>query len=160
MENYAQAPEEEKVIAVSSAESLNQSSNPNIAGQIVADKAAKNGSPTTNLTQVFLGLVFVVALIFAMAWLLKRVTYGSFSGGQHIKLMASMPLGTRERIALIEIGGKQILLGITSAQINTLHAFDEAVVDDVSSHELSEFGKKIKSIMSHSGIKSDQQKND
>ena len=156
--SYAQTEEEKNIIPVSGAESLTQSHN--MASRIVADKVTKNGSPVTNLSQVFLGLLFVIGLIFAMAWVLKRVSQGSFSGAQYIKLISSMPLGTRERIALIEVGGKQILLGITSAQINTLHTFDETVVDNESNQELSEFGKKMKNIMSNSRVKGDKPKND
>jgi flagellar protein FliO/FliZ len=119
-----------------------------IANQIAVNKSSQVVSPTTNLTQVFLGLIFVLGLVFALAWVLKKVGRGSFISGQHIKLLASMPLGTRERIALIEVGGKQLLLGVTSNNINTLHAFDEPVVDAVVNKELSEFGKKIKDIIS------------
>jgi Cu(I)/Ag(I) efflux system membrane fusion protein len=35
---------------------------------------------------------------------------------------------TRERIALVDVGGKQILIGVTPQAIRTLHVFDEPVV--------------------------------
>ena len=34
-----------------------------------------------------------------------------------------------ERIALVDVGGQQILLGITPSSIRTLHVFDEPVVE-------------------------------
>ena len=86
--SYAQTEEEKNIIPVSGAESLTQSHN--MASRIVADKVTKNGSPVTNLSQVFLGLLFVIGLIFAMAWVLKRVSQGSFSGAQYIKLISSV----------------------------------------------------------------------
>lgn len=111
-------------------------------------------SSTQHLTQVFVTLLLVVGLIFALAWLLKKLGNGSLVANSHIKLVANMPLGTRERIALIEVGGKQMLLGITAQQINHLHTFDDAVVDSGKSAENSEFGQKLKDIIAAGGKKS------
>ncbi|GAA5316919.1 MAG: flagellar biosynthetic protein FliO [Candidatus Pelagadaptatus aseana] len=107
-----------------------------------------------HIGQVVVALMFVVAMIFALAWFFKKMGHGSLVGSQHIKLVANMPLGTRERIALVEVGDKQLLLGITAHQINTLHSFDEPVVSSDDPKELSEFGKKIKEIIGSGGVKS------
>ena len=69
-----------------------------------------------------------------------------------MKIVAAMPLGTRERIVVIEVGGQQLLLGITATQINTLHVFSEPVVDTQSVTGQSEFGKKLMAILQQKSV--------
>jgi flagellar protein FliO/FliZ len=107
------------------------------------------------MMQVLLGLLFVLGLVFALAWLLKRVGQGSLVGGQQMKIVAAMPMGTRERIALVDVGGQHILLGITSTNINTLHVFPEPVDFSSDSDATgSEFSSKLKDILSKGVVKS------
>ena len=106
------------------------------------------------MVQVLLGLLFVVGLVFALAWLLKRVGQGSLVGSRQMKIVASLPLGTRERLALVEVGGQHILLGITPTSINTLHVFDEPVDLESTAEEGSDFATKLKDILNKGTVKS------
>ena len=45
-----------------------------------------------------------------------------------INVVATQALGPKERVVLIEVGGKQIVLGMTAQQVQTLHVFDNPVV--------------------------------
>lgn len=105
------------------------------------------------LLQVLLGLMFVLALVFASAWLLKRVGQGGLTGNSHMKIVATLPIGTRERIAVVDVGGQQLLLGITPTSINTLHAFDEPVISQDNSPGSSDFASKIREVMAKSMVK-------
>lgn len=98
------------------------------------------------LISLTLGLLAIVGLIFALAWLVKRMGQGSFVNNHHLKMLAVMPLGTRERLVIVQAGEQQLLLGITASQINTLHVFPEPVIkpDDKAQ---SDFGKKIFAIL-------------
>jgi flagellar protein FliO/FliZ len=62
-----------------------------------------------------------------LAWLFKKFGSGSLGLGGLIKVVAAMSLGGRDRIALISVGDKQLLLGISPGRIATLHVFDEPV---------------------------------
>ncbi|MEO4048370.1 flagellar biosynthetic protein FliO [Pseudomonas sp. CAU 1711] len=79
------------------------------------------------LVQLMLGLLLVVALIFALAWLLRRVQQIGPRGNQAIKLLASQPLGPRERLLLVQVGSEQILLGLSAGRITPLHVLKEPV---------------------------------
>lgn len=105
------------------------------------------------LVQVLLGLMFVLALVFAAAWLLKRVGQGTFTGSGHMNIVATLPMGTRERIVLVDVGGQQILLGITATTINTLHAFDEPVITRDDTSKPSDFASKIREVMAKGVVK-------
>lgn len=123
------------------------------------EEAAKRTTPMPNqgayMMQVLLGLLFVIGLVFALAWILKKVGQGNLVGGQQMKVVAAMPMGTRERIALVEVGGQHILLGVTATQINTLHVFDEPVdLNQPSEGGASDFSAKLKEILTKGAVKS------
>jgi flagellar protein FliO/FliZ len=90
---------------------------------------AFGSAPATGLAQVALSLLVVIAAIVACGWLYRR-TQGlrGGPGGGVFRVVASQPLGPRERIVVVEIGGKQLVLGLTASQVSTLHVFDEPVV--------------------------------
>ena len=66
--------------------------------------------------------------ILALAWLLKRLQSGAISGSAHLKVVASLPVGPRERVLLVDVAGTQVLLGVTAQQITALHRFRAQVV--------------------------------
>lgn len=100
-----------------------------------------------NLTNLVLGLGLIIGLIFALSWLVRRMGQGGLLTSNQMKIVAAMPLGTRERIVVIEVGGQQLLLGITATQINTLHVFSEPVIDSHQAAGQSEFGKKLMAVL-------------
>lgn len=93
-------------------------------------ESTRQGGPDTvgSLASLSLGLIAVIALIFGCAWLVKRMSGLSGMNSQAMKVVSVMNLGTRERIALLDVGGTQILVGITPSTIRTLHVFDEPVL--------------------------------
>lgn len=73
-------------------------------------------------------LIVVVAAILLCGWLWSRGQRLRGGAGGVFDIVASQALGPRERILVIEIAGRQLVLGMTASQINTLHVFDEPVV--------------------------------
>ncbi|MCY1287152.1 flagellar biosynthetic protein FliO [compost metagenome] len=93
-----------------------------------APSAAPAGSGmAAQLGQLAIGLLLVLGLIFVLAWLLRRVQQLGPRGGQVIKLVASQALGPRDRLVLVEVGGEQILLGISAGRIAPLHVLKDPV---------------------------------
>ena len=91
-----------------------------------APSAASQVSLTGQLAQLGIGLLLVVGLIFLMGYLMRRI--GPMAPqGQHIRLVSSFPLGPRDRLLLVDVGGTQMLLGTSPGRINTLHVFAEPV---------------------------------
>lgn len=134
-------------------ENLPAEANPPVATAPTAQKTIAPGSQVpkissgASLLNLALGLVLILLLIFALAWLARRMGQGGMLTNSHIKVMAAMPLGTRERLLVVDVGGQQLLLGITATQINTLHVFSEPVIDKNQAMGHSEFGKKLIAIL-------------
>ena len=86
----------------------------------------------TSVMQMALGLVFVLGVIFLLAWLMRRVT-GIQGSKQHIKIVSAINVGTRERAVLVEVAGEQLLLGVASGQVRLLHKIANPIVLNNSS---------------------------
>jgi flagellar protein FliO/FliZ len=73
-----------------------------------------------NLLQTILALVFVLALLAALAWFVKR--YGPRAGGgsAHLRVVGALSLGGRERIMVVEVGDQWIVVGASPGRINAL----------------------------------------
>ena len=101
-----------------------------------------------HLLNMTVGLLLITALIFGLAWLLRRFGQGGlFSQQKSIKIVAALALGTRERLVVVDVGAKQILLGVTAREINTLHVFDEPVIDAEQTPASSEFSRKLMAVL-------------
>ncbi|MDC0662161.1 flagellar biosynthetic protein FliO [Marinobacter sp. SS21] len=99
------------------------------------------------LTSLGLGLLFVIGMIFLCAWLVRRMSGLTGMNNQLMKVVSVMNLGARERIALIEVGDQQILVGITPSTIRTLHVFEEPVTDAEAAGS-SEFARRLQGMIS------------
>lgn len=81
------------------------------------------------LLETLLGLGLVLALIFVLARVLQRMQ-GSVGGGNSVmKVVSSLNIGTRERILLLKVADKHILVAATPQAVSPLHVFDEMPED-------------------------------
>jgi len=102
---------------------------------------------TGSYLQVILGLVFVVLLIFALAWLVRRMGRLQSVIGGSMKLLGGLSLGQRERAVLVQIGETQMLLGVAPGSVRTLHVFDEPVVSATASPKGGSFADKLNAVL-------------
>jgi len=103
--------------------------------QVVSDPFS-----ATAVAQLVLGLIFVIGLIFLLAWIAKR-TLNLTQNTRQIRMIAGLPLGARERVVLIEVGKEQMLLGVAPGRVNLLTRFEEPVVDSDSAQPV--FGQHL-----------------
>ncbi|MCP4429465.1 MAG: flagellar biosynthetic protein FliO [Gammaproteobacteria bacterium] len=92
------------------------------------------------------GLLAVVAIIFIVAWMLKRFNLTQQSQNGLIRVIAGLPLGTRDRIVLLQVGNEQILVGLSPGRIEKLHTLSAPVVDERKS-ETTPFASKVNELM-------------
>lgn len=99
---------------------------------------------TGSIMQMLFGLLLVVGLILLLAWLLKR-----FTGlqGQHraMQVVASLPLSAREKLVLVQVGDKQLLLGVAPGRVSRIESYDEPVIEPGS--PAGEFAMRLQQVM-------------
>ncbi|GAB58402.1 flagellar biosynthetic protein FliO [Rheinheimera nanhaiensis] len=107
------------------------------AVKTAASEMAKPGAlqsterPTAGigLGKMALSLLLVVAIVIALGWTFKKLTL-RLPGSKHIKIISSMPLGPKERLLVIEMQGKQRVLGVTAHSINLLFELENSLPEE------------------------------
>ncbi|MET4678161.1 flagellar biosynthetic protein FliO [Luteibacter sp. ME-Dv--P-043b] len=84
-----------------------------------------------DVIRVLVSLLGVVALIFFVGWMARRAQARVSPGGRKIRVIESMPVGIKEKVMLIEVGGTQLLVGASpTGGLRTLHVLATPVQDD------------------------------
>ncbi|NBX05209.1 MAG: flagellar biosynthetic protein FliO [Betaproteobacteria bacterium] len=73
-------------------------------------------------------LLLVLALLGGMLWLLKRVKamQEKNNGHRQMELIETLSVGVRQKIALVRVGTRQVLVGMTPGQFTALASWDAA----------------------------------
>ncbi|MDE1168400.1 MAG: flagellar biosynthetic protein FliO [Pseudomonas sp.] len=82
-------------------------------------------SPDSLLGLALLGktafaFALVVASILFCGWLAKRLGPQRVRPGQHLRLVSSTSLGQRERVVIVQVQDKWLVLGVTAQQVSAL----------------------------------------
>ena len=78
------------------------------------------------LIRTLLGLAVVLLLLFALAWAARRwslpglVARSNGDEADALKVVAQVSLGMKERLVLVEVDGKRVLLGVVPGRISRL----------------------------------------
>ena len=105
---------------------------------VAAGNAAPGFDEWGSLWQVAYALAFVLALIVGGSWLMRRL--GSFgnSTSRLMRIMGVLAVGSRERVVLVEVGGKQLLLGVAPGRVSTLHILEQSLVGQPSAQAVED----------------------
>lgn len=82
-------------------------------------------SEASNWPFVLLTLLGMIICILLIAWMVKRFSGLTGMGGRDLKIVSAIAVGTRERVAIVEVRGEQFLIGATPHNISLLHHFSE-----------------------------------
>ena len=94
------------------------------AGKLAAPVGQHAASTPSLFGAVFMLLV-VLGLIVGLGWLLKRLPGGQFRPAEGLKVVATLNVGAKERVVVVDVNGQQLLLGVTAGGISTLHQLPE-----------------------------------
>jgi flagellar protein FliO/FliZ len=97
-------------------------------------------------THVFLNLFAVIALMGLLFFLMKKFKLAKYASNKHIKIINIVPIGTKEKVILMEVNNTMLLLGATPNHIETLYVFNELMPTEESVEEKKDFA----ALMSHS----------
>lgn len=70
------------------------------------------------------GLALVVALIAGLAWVLRRLGGVPAAGRGPLQVLGGLSVGARERVVLLRVGDRQLLLGVAPGRVQTLQVLD------------------------------------
>lgn len=83
--------------------------------------------------QTVFGLVVVIGLVFACAWLARRFGLQPGSRSGLVKTIGGASLGGKERVAVVEIGDTWLVLGAAPGNVRLLHTMPAGSADATTS---------------------------
>jgi flagellar protein FliO/FliZ len=123
-------------------------------------EAAQGGWPISGgagmnaayLAQMLMGLVLVVAAILVLAFFMRRVGGMQSRLGSEFRVLGGISLGSRERMLLVQVGEKQLVVGVAPGRVQTLHVLDEPIrtegpVRGVDAQGDSPFARRLRSVL-------------
>ncbi len=75
-------------------------------------------------------LLFVIAIIIGMAWLLKRMRVPAFGQQKGLSVVRQLPVGTKERLMIVQAGEEQFLIGVTAHSIQMLSKLETPLTQE------------------------------
>jgi flagellar protein FliO/FliZ len=103
------------------------------AGQIVGESVPEFSKST--ISNGFFALALVLGLLFVCVWLLRKLNgRNGVSIAGKMRIVGGIALGMRERIVLLQVGTKQLVLAVTPGRIETLAVLEgeECLVQPVN----------------------------
>ena len=94
------------------------------------------------------GLILVVAVIFFLAWLVKRLNLAQHSQNGLLRIVAGLAVGTKDRIVLLQVGEEQILLGLSPGRIEKLHTLSDPISIEGNTSSTTPFAEKLNKLLS------------
>lgn len=71
-----------------------------------------------------IGLLIVLSVFFLCVWGIRKINGLSVSSAEKMRVVGGLSLGIREKIILLQVGKKQLVLGVTPGRIETLHVLE------------------------------------
>ncbi|MEJ2794219.1 flagellar biosynthetic protein FliO [Iodobacter sp. LRB] len=108
--------------------------------------AAAPSSSLMSIAQVTLALAFVIGLIVFSAWLVRRLSLLPMSNAQTLRVVSGVMVGSKERVVVVEVEGRWLVLGVTSSAVNLLHTLDAPEQTEPAPHA-SPFAARLATIL-------------
>jgi len=85
-----------------------------------------------------MALLIVLAIFFFCVWGMRKLSGMSAGGTEKMRIIGGLSLGMREKVILLQVGKKQLVLGVTPGRIDALHVLEG---DDCLTNEPPSIGK-------------------
>jgi flagellar protein FliO/FliZ len=110
---------------------------------VAAEKSSRFADPTMaaaersvtssgGLLQIFFSLVVVLAAVFVVAWVVRRMKVTPRSRVGHLKVIDEVVLGSKERAIVLEAEGTRLVVGVGEGRVALLHRYTSTETPDVA----------------------------
>jgi flagellar protein FliO/FliZ len=117
----------EAALAVSESEKKQPLNLPLDQAQQQAGGGGNGSSASGGLMRTFFGLIVVVAVIYALYWILKQVKKSreEQASGSGLHSLASLPLGANRSLHMIRAGREIVLVGVAEHGVAPIRSYTE-----------------------------------
>ena len=129
-----------------------------------ARQAPQVTMPTTSgpgaggLLQTIFALLLVLGLLAGLAWFMKRYGPKVTGASANLRVVGALNIGGRERIMVVEVGDKWIVLGAAPGRVNALHTMarpdgEAAILPAEGGAPAGNFADWLKKTIDNRGLK-------
>lgn len=90
--------------------------------QVFAAESASSAG--IGMFKVLLGLGLVLAVLAGFAWLMKKMGMHQYSANAVAKVVGGVSVGQRERLVVVEVANRWLVVGVTPNQITQIANLD------------------------------------
>jgi len=98
-----------------------------------------------------ISMLVVIAVILVLGWFYSRSRFAGTGASDVINIVATRALGPKERLLVVEVAEQQLLIGMTSTAVQTLHVFDKRIHIDKSTPVDSGFAARLRTALKEMG---------
>jgi flagellar protein FliO/FliZ len=91
---------------------------------IDAPKQAVRTISSGDMFHWMIGLLIVLSIFLLCVWAMRKLSRISVNGAEKMRIIGGLSLGMREKIVLLQVGKKQLILGVTPGRIDALHVLE------------------------------------
>jgi flagellar protein FliO/FliZ len=113
-------------------------------------ESSTNTISHSELMRVISGLLLVLLIIIMLSWLVKRMQGANLSSSKGFQSIASITLGPKERVMLLKVGERYLLMGVGAGSITLLYDFGEQLPLGFDLANKSTFAELLKSAVGKS----------
>ncbi|MCE0723414.1 MULTISPECIES: flagellar biosynthetic protein FliO [Legionella] len=97
--------------------------------------------------RIVMGLLLVLLLIIALSWVIKRLHGMQVGSAKGFQSIANMILGPKEKITLLKVGTRYLLVGSGSGQVTLIYDFGEQLPTGFDPINKTSFADLFKSVV-------------
>jgi len=114
------------------------------------------GTPRTLMAADFMrwggGLILVLGVFFMCVWMVRKAGGLTSTTAGQMRVLGGLSLGAKERVVLLQLGNKQLLLGVSPGRVEALHTLegeDCLIFENTRSNgvEENQFSQKLMQVM-------------
>ena len=103
-----------------------------------------------DVLSIGVSMFIVIGVIVVLGWMYSRSRFLSGGANDVINIVATRALGPKERLLVVEVADQQLLVGMTSTGVQTLHVFDEPVCITANPRNTAGFAARLRAAFQES----------
>lgn len=113
-------------------------------GEAAPSLAVPPGIGGGDVLGVGVSMFIVIGVIVVLGWMYSRSRFLAGGASDVINVVATRALGPKERLLVVEVADQQLLVGMTSTGVQTLHVFDKPVCIAETKKEAAGFAARLR----------------
>ena len=93
------------------------------------------GRPVINYEQIIYAVLFLIILIVAGLFLIKKSNFSTSNSSGLIDIVYNYAINSKDKLLIAKVGKEYLLLGVSNSGIRKLHVLDNDYINEITSDE-------------------------